>query len=129
MSKKLAEKVISYTLYPLLLAITLGVFMEAVAHDWSAENLALAFAWMAGGRIVLLLAVEYYFPAKPEWKMTWPNLKRDLKYMVMNGSVAGLLKLTTVWLALDLSRFNTGILANTSIWLEVIVVILVFEFL
>ena len=129
MSKKLAEKIIPYMLYPLLLVITLGLFIEAVAHDWSAEKMARAFAWMAAGRIVLLLAIEYFFPAKPDWKMTWSSFKRDLKYMVMNGSVAALVKLTAVWLALDLSRFNTGIVANTSIWLEVIVVILVFEFL
>ena len=126
---KFTQKIITYALYPLLLAVTLGLFIEAVEHGWSAEKLAQVFAWMAGARIVLLLALETYFPAKPEWKMTWPSFKRDLKYMVMNGSVAGLIKLAAVWLALDLSRFNTGIVSNTAVWLEVIVVILVFEFL
>lgn len=124
--KNALEKTITYALYPLLLAVTVGLFLLAGAHAW---NMAIVFAWMAGGRIVVLLAIEYYFPAKLEWKMSWPSFQRDLKYMVMNGSVAGLLKILAVWLALDISRFNTGVVANTSIWQEVLSLILVFEFL
>lgn len=123
--KPILEKIIAYALYPLLLAITVGLFAHSVAHGW---NLAIVFAWMAGGRILVLLAAEYYFPAKSEWKMTWHSFQRDLKYMVMNGSVAGLFKLLTVWLALDISKFNTGLVANTSIWQEVLALIVVFEF-
>lgn len=123
--KRVLEKIITYALYPLLLAITVGLFAHSVTRGW---NLATVFAWMAGGRILVLLASEYYFPAKSEWKMTWLSFQRDLKYMVMNGSAAGLLKILTVWLALDLSRWNTGILTNTSIWQEVLALIVVFEF-
>ena len=85
--KNALEKTITYALYPLLLAVTVGLFLLAGAHAW---NMAIVFAWMAGGRIVVLLAIEYYFPAKLEWKMSWPSFQRDLKYMVMNGSVAAL---------------------------------------
>lgn len=46
------------------------------------------FAWMAGGRLVVLLIVEYLYLAKPQWKMTWASFKRDLKYMVVNGGFA-----------------------------------------
>jgi sterol desaturase/sphingolipid hydroxylase (fatty acid hydroxylase superfamily) len=123
--KLILEKIITYALYPLLLAITVGLFAHSVAHGW---NLSTVFAWMAGSRILVLLAAEYYFPAKPEWKMTWLSFQRDLKYMVINGSVAGLLKLLTVWLALDISKFNTGLVANTSIWQEILALIVVFEF-
>lgn len=125
MTRKTVEKTFTYALYPLLLAFTIGLFLLSATHSW---NMSTVFAWMAGGRMAMLLAVEYYFPAKPEWKMTWLSFQRDLKYMVMNGSVAGLINILMVWLALDMSRFNTGMVTNTSIWQEVLALILVFEF-
>jgi sterol desaturase/sphingolipid hydroxylase (fatty acid hydroxylase superfamily) len=114
-----------YMFYPLLLATTLGLFVSAQQFHW---DLAAVFAWMAGARIVLLLVVEYLYPAKPEWKMNLPSFKRDLKYMAVNGGVAGFLKLGFGWLALDFSRLNTGIVANTSVTMEFIGLLLVYEF-
>lgn len=116
---------VSRGLYPLLLAILLSLFAAAQVMHW---NLATVFLWMAGTRMVLLLVVEYLHPAKAEWKMTWASFRRDLKYMAVNGGVVGLLKWGAGWLALDLSRLNTGIVANTSVGVEVIALILVFEF-
>lgn len=116
---------ISYLLSPLLLACTLLLFFSAQRYGW---NLATVFAWMSGVRILLLLFIEFQFPAKQEWKMTWPSLRRDLKYMALNGGIAGLLKLAVGWLALDLSRWNTGIVADTPFWVEFLVLLLVYEF-
>jgi sterol desaturase/sphingolipid hydroxylase (fatty acid hydroxylase superfamily) len=119
------NKVVTYVLYPLLLAITLGLYYEALQHGW---NLATVFAWMAGGRIVLMLAVEFWHPAKLEWKMTWPSFKRDLAYIAVNGGTAGLVKVALGWLALDMSQLNTGLVTNTSISVEFLAIVLVFEF-
>ncbi len=116
---------VSYFLYPLLLASTLVLFVAALGYQW---DLKTVFAWMAGGRIAVLFAVEFLYPAKAQWKMTWSSFKRDLKYVAVNGSVVGALKLASVWLALDLSRFNTGIVSGTSIVVEVVAIILTFEF-
>ncbi len=116
---------VSHVFYPLLLAITLALYFGALEHGW---NLATVFAWMAGTRMLLLLAVEFLYPAKPEWKMTWPSFRRDLKYMAVNGGIAGLVKLGLGWWALDMSRFNTGIVAGNSIFVEFLALLLVFEF-
>ena len=116
---------VTYLFYPLLLVSTLALYLGALKFHW---DLATVFAWMAGARMVLLLAVEYLHPAKTEWKMSWTSFKRDLKYMAVNGGIAGLLKLGLGWLALDLSRLNTGIVANTSIAVEFLGLLLVFEF-
>ena len=48
-----------------------------------------------------------------------------LKYMAVNGGVAGLLKLGFGWLVLDFSGLNTGIVANTSVAMEFIGLLLV----
>jgi sterol desaturase/sphingolipid hydroxylase (fatty acid hydroxylase superfamily) len=116
---------VSYLFYPLLLGATLALYLGALAHGW---DLATVFAWMGGARMVLMLAVEFAFPAKPEWKMTWASFWRDLKYMAVNGGITGILKFGVGWLALDLSRFNTGIVANTSVLMEFLALLLVYEF-
>lgn len=116
---------VTYLFYPLLLVSTLALYVGALRFHW---DLATVFTWMAGARMVLLLAVEYLHPAKLEWKMSWTSFKRDLMYMAVNGGMAGLLKLGLGWLALDLSRFNTGIVANTSIATEFLGLLLVYEF-
>ena len=67
---------VTYLLYPILLASTLALYLGALTFQW---NLATVFAWMAGVRLVLLLVVEYLYPAKLEWKMSWTSFKRDLK--------------------------------------------------
>ena len=119
------DQFITYAFYPLLLAITLLLYFLALHQGW---NLAGVFVWMAGGRLLLLLAVEYWRPAKAQWKMTWASFQRDLKYMLTNGGVSGLMKVGLTWLALDWSRVNTGIVSNTSIAFEFLAIVLVFEF-
>jgi sterol desaturase/sphingolipid hydroxylase (fatty acid hydroxylase superfamily) len=118
-------KLVSILFYPLLLGATLALYSGALAYGW---NLATVFAWMGGARMVLMLAVEFAFPAKPEWKMTWPSFRRDLKYIAVNGGITAILKFGLGWLALDLSRFNTGVVANTSILVEFLALLLVYEF-
>jgi hypothetical protein len=66
---------VSYLFYPLLLGATLALYLGALAHGW---DLATVFAWMGGARLALMLAVEFAFPAKPKWKMTWASFWRDL---------------------------------------------------
>jgi sterol desaturase/sphingolipid hydroxylase (fatty acid hydroxylase superfamily) len=119
------RKLVSTLFYPLLLGTTLALYFGALAHGW---NLATVFAWMGGARMALMLAVEFTFPARPEWKMTWASFRRDLKYMAVNGGITGILKFGVGWLALDLSRFNSGIVANTSILVEFLAILLVYEF-
>ncbi len=119
------NRFIRYGFYPLLLGATVALYFATPSHGW---NLATVFAWMAGVRMVVLLAVEYRYPAKPQWKMTRASFWRDLKYMAVNGGITGLLKLGLGVLAIDLSRWNTGIVANTPVLVELLALCLVFEF-
>lgn len=116
---------ITYAFYPLLLAATLGLFAASLILRW---DLARVFMVLAGARLALLLLVEFLHPARPEWKMTWASFRRDLKYMAVNGGTAKLLRLGLGWLALDLSRFNTGLFTGMPMAVEFLGVVLTFEF-
>lgn len=115
----------SYAFYPLLLGATLLLLAMSVSRGW---NLATVFAWMASARFWLLLAVEFLYPARPEWRMTWRSFWRDLKYMAVNGGTSAALKFGLGWLALDLSRLNTGLVTGMPVVVEFLAVLLTFEF-
>lgn len=68
---------VSYLFYPLLLSATLGLYAASLFMGWSPSTV---FLWLAIGRFAMLFAVEFLHPARPEWRMNWPNFKRDLKY-------------------------------------------------
>jgi sterol desaturase/sphingolipid hydroxylase (fatty acid hydroxylase superfamily) len=59
--------------------------------------------------------------------MNWPNFRRDLKYMAVNGGTGALLKAGIAWLALDMSRLNTGLVSGMPAAVEFVVVLLGFE--
>jgi len=117
--------VVSYLFYPILLLGTLGLYAGSLMRGW---DLSAVFLVWAAGRFALLMAVEFLHPAKQEWRMNWSSFKRDLKYMAVNGGAAGLAKLGISWLALDLSRFNTGIASGAPAVVEFLAVLLGFEF-
>lgn len=120
------KKIITYLLYPILLISIFVLFYVSKSFGWELKK---TFAIMAGIRFLILFTMEFLFPAKEEWKMTWKSFFRDLKYMIASGLIFGLISLVTVWLALDLSKFNTGIFNNTSIWTELVLLILTYEFM
>jgi sterol desaturase/sphingolipid hydroxylase (fatty acid hydroxylase superfamily) len=115
---------IRYGLYPTLLLGTLVTSYFAMQRGW---DLAAVFAWMAGVRLLILGGAEYHFPARPQWAMTWLSFKRDMKYIAANGALLLALRTGGAWLTIDLSRFNTGLVSNTSWWLEFLALLLVFE--
>lgn len=119
------KKIISYILYPFLL---FSVFASFYAADYFKWDLAITFIWMAGIRFPLLLAIEFVYPCRNKWKMTWESFRRDLKWIATGVTAFGLIKLGMVVLAIDFSRYNTGLIAELPLLLEVIICLLVYEF-
>lgn len=60
--------------------------------------------------------------------MTWSSFRRDLKYMVVNGGAAGLLKVVFAWLAIDLELMEYGPGFGYAYLGRVAVLVLVYEF-
>lgn len=117
--------VIKYGLYPFLLFTIITLF--TLSYKFQLDY-AKVFAWMGAGRFVLLLTVEYFFPMKPQWKMTWKSFYRDLKWAAIAAPIFGGFKLLLQVLTIDVSANNTGILSDYSIFTGFVVCLLTFEF-
>ncbi|MEM6801202.1 MAG: sterol desaturase family protein, partial [Bacteroidota bacterium] len=116
---------ITYAFYPILLGIHIIVAYLAITQNW---DLGTTFSWIAGPRLLSLAILEFTFPMKKEWKMSWASFFRDLKYvgagiLVFQG-LDFLLSIFMIWLAKE----NTGLLQDSSIWGGFILTALVFEF-
>ncbi|MBL1260151.1 MAG: sterol desaturase family protein [Thiotrichaceae bacterium] len=119
------KKLISCALYPILLISVFASFYFAGHFNW---DLAIVLAVMSGIRFWMCLAIEFLYPCKENWKMTWKSFRRDLKWMATNLVTIGLIKLAMMMLAIDLSRYNTGLIAGLPLLLEVMICLLVYEF-
>jgi hypothetical protein len=66
--KNLLPKFITYGLYPSLLLVNIIVCSLAINNGWDLKKVA---ATVSFPQFVILFTLEFIFPLKREWKMTW----------------------------------------------------------
>lgn len=116
---------VSWGLYPLLV---FGIFLAwwgATRWGWPLSGALLAYAI---ARFVLLFACEWLFPARPQWGMSRASFLRDLKYAFVNGLTMKGVRLAIAMLAIDAGRYNLGLVQGAPLWVEVIALLLTYEF-
>lgn len=119
------SRFIRYGFYPLLLVATLTA---AIVTMRAGSDLQRAFGWFAFARFVALMAVEWRHPFRREWAMTWRSFLRDLKYGVVLGGGAFLVKFAAGWLSIGLADNSDGALSQWPVLVQLIVLALTYEF-
>ena len=121
------RQLITYGLYPMLLAATIGFVAYTIHYDW---DLKTAFVWFAGARFAVLLTCEFLFPAKVQWKMTLRSFWRDIKYGIMTMAVSRGLRFVIILLSIDIAAQNpNGPLTGSGILTGFLLTALTAEFL
>lgn len=124
--KNLFQKVITYGLYPFLLISQLTIFTFAIFYEWDLKTI---FLYMGPTQFSLLLGIEFIFPIKREWKMTWKSFFRDIKYMIAGGLTSRGIRFLIGYAAIYLSEKNVGVLKQFPFVLSVICVLVTWEFM
>jgi sterol desaturase/sphingolipid hydroxylase (fatty acid hydroxylase superfamily) len=124
-SAKLKD-ILRYGLYPFLLLTTLGFSIWVVTVG---KDLRYAFGWVMGARTMTVLALEFVYPMKREWRMTWRSFGRDLLYAAMNGGFGALIRWAAVFFAISIADDGAGWLEDAPLLVEVVVLALTFEFI
>lgn len=119
------KKVISYGLAPFLIIAGIGWCSLAIIFKW---DLATTYTYMAVIRLIILLLVEFSFPLKSKWKMTWYSFARDSKYFVVGGLTGYGLKFLIGLFALK-NATHKGLLSDLPIIVAAISALLIYEFL
>lgn len=125
LAPSLLKRLVCLGLYPLLVAGAVAAYILAKFNDWPLSSTFLGYS---AARLVLLLVCEFSFPAKREWGMTRISFLRDFKFAIINVAFFKLLGILGVSLALDASQYNIGLLQGAPVWVEVIALLLCFEF-
>ncbi len=123
--KHLLQKSITYGLYPLLLTVHIIKCSLAIYYEWDLKTVAM---YIAAPQFVLLIAIEFLFPAKQEWKMTWKSFFRDLKFGASGILTLYLTRIGIGYLMIFLSEKNEGILKGLPFVAGFIITLLVYEF-
>lgn len=116
---------ITWGLYPLVVAGIFFAWWGAKTWGWPLSTALLVYAI---ARFLLLFACEWLFPAGPDWGMSLYSFVRDLKYAFVNGLTMRAMRLAIAMLAIDASRYNLGLVQGAPVWVEVIALLLTYEF-
>lgn len=119
------QKTVTYGLYPFLLVTQLSIFSLAIIFEWDLKKI---FAIVSPIQFISLLIIEFIFPIKNEWKMTWQSFFRDLKYMITSGLTSYGLRFLLGYFAIAASQQNSGFLRQFP-FVNAVFVLITFEFI
>lgn len=123
--KEFLSQAVRYGAYPMTLLVALFVIVETIGHGW---NYGTVSAFFLGSLVVLLMALEMFFPMKGIWKMTWGSFRRDLKYLASASITTMGIRYGGLLLALYASVGASGPLSGRPFFESFVVALLVFEF-
>jgi len=123
--KKIAQKAITYGLYPALLAAVLAVIVITVDNH---GNYSKIYGIVTIAVVVILMTTEAIFPLSQGWKMTGHSFWRDLRYIAIDIPAVALTNLAFGWLAIFYSERFPGLLKGAPVWLSVLAYLITFEF-
>jgi sterol desaturase/sphingolipid hydroxylase (fatty acid hydroxylase superfamily) len=123
--KKQFEKALTYGLYPALLVFVFTIIYLSIRYRY---NFQLVNAATIVFLIMVLIAVESYFPLSKEWKMTKRNFWRDIKYILIDAPVLAVTNMAFGSIAVYYSQTHKGYLSSQPLLLSVVGYLLFFEF-
>ena len=73
---------VTWLTWPVLFAFNVSVALRAITYR---GNYSTVLTTLLITDVLLLVTLEFIFPVRREWKMTWRSFFRDLKYIVAGG--------------------------------------------
>ena len=119
------EKTVRYTLYPVLLGLTLATIASAIAFRWDYKVVYAIVTISPGAE---LDGRREALPLDRKWSMTGQSFLRDLKYIALDAPTIALTKAGFGIWAISYGAHHRGLLTNAPVWFETLAFLLVFEF-
>lgn len=123
--KKIFGPVITYGLYPFLLAMVILVILGATQHHWDYSR---TYGLTTLALVVTMICIEVIFPLAGRWKMTGKSFLRDLKYILVDAPTIALTKAGFGFFAIWYSSHHKGLFSDVPMWWSALGFLLVFEF-
>jgi sterol desaturase/sphingolipid hydroxylase (fatty acid hydroxylase superfamily) len=117
---------VTWLTWPILFALNIGFALIAIAQrsDYSKVLTSLLLT-----NVIVLVTLEFVFPLRRQWKMTWRSFFRDLKYILAGvATLAGIDSLFGL-ISIRLNSGHDGPITNWPLYFSVPAALLVVEFL
>jgi sterol desaturase/sphingolipid hydroxylase (fatty acid hydroxylase superfamily) len=115
---------VTWLTWPILFAFNAGVALRAIAYR---GNYSTVLTTLLITDVLVLVTLEFLFPVRSEWKMTWRSFLRDLKYIAAGGvsfaAIDGLFGLASI----RLNTGHTGPITNWPLYLSMPVALVAIE--
>jgi sterol desaturase/sphingolipid hydroxylase (fatty acid hydroxylase superfamily) len=112
--------------WPATLIASVGGTLHAIKHHYS---YSVAYPVFLITAIVVLVMLEFAFPADWRWQMTWQSFGRDLKYLLTGSVAIAAINGAYGWISIQLGTGHIGPLTNLPLYVSVPVTLLVVDFL
>jgi sterol desaturase/sphingolipid hydroxylase (fatty acid hydroxylase superfamily) len=117
---------VTWLTWPILFTLNVGFVSRAIAYH---ENYSAVLTTLLITDVLALVTLEFLFPVRREWKMTWRSFLRDLKYIAAGGvsfaAIDGLFGLASI----RLNAGHVGPITHWPLYLSIPAALLAIEFL
>jgi sterol desaturase/sphingolipid hydroxylase (fatty acid hydroxylase superfamily) len=120
------RRVVAVATFPLTFCACAAVCWYAIA---TGAGHAVVHAWLIFGVLAFYVLLEAALPLRPEWGMTPTTFRRDVKFLIVNGSLQALARAAVGWLAITLSVGRSGPLHGLPVYIALPILFVIFEFL
>ena len=117
---------VTWLTWPVLFAFNVSVALRAITYR---GNYSTVLTTLLITDVLLLVTLEFLFPVRREWKMTWRSFLRDLKYIIAGGASFAAIDGVFGLVSIRLNTGHTGSITNWPLYLSVPAALLVVEFL
>ena len=117
---------VTWLTWPILFALNTGFAVRSIMQH---GNYSSALTTLLIMDVVVLVTLEFLFPVRRQWKMTWRSFFRDLKYIVAGGATFAVFDGLFGLASIRLNTGHVGPLTDWPLYLSVPAALLVVEFL
>jgi len=119
------RKIVSYSLYPTLLASVAAITGSAIFFQWDYKAV---YGAVTIGLVLTLMLLERMFPLADEWSMTGRSFLRDLKYIALDAPVITVTRTAAGLMGIYYAQHHRGLLSEFPFVVSAAGFLLVFEF-
>jgi len=118
--------VVTWLTWPILFAFNVGLALLEIS--WRGNYSSVLTALLITD-VVVLVSLEFLFPLRRQWKMTWRSFFRDLKYIIAGGATFAVIDGLFGLAAIRLNAGRVGPITDWPLYLSVPTAMLIVEFL
>jgi sterol desaturase/sphingolipid hydroxylase (fatty acid hydroxylase superfamily) len=117
---------VTWLTWPILFAFNVGLALRATSQNWNYSSVLMALLIT---NVVILVTLEFLFPARDEWKMTRRSFSRDLKFIVVGGATIAGIETLLGLASIQLNAGHIGPITTWPLYLSVPAALLTVEFI